>query len=952
VFDPISPLPPTLAKRFAHLPTLSLRLQQKKPGDRVTRAELDPASFVKFAPPSWSKIEKALVDDKFLMVVRESKDAPILGYQFGSAWQPGSPGFRLTLLPPLDIFTDLISAGLQAATQQWQSVRTLDQDPALRSGYDILLKHQAFRYYDPKPNQPMSTDSKSALWERSWLDTLIAIGNDSKHIRLTPQGTQARLAQKQGLIHSRQMHIVIAYIEPEGVIYSWTFVPLLWDIKPMARRLQLSKEIYRALRETKQLKNIDGLMVPDPAATAAFVDAVRIKSDNHTLQTARAAYARQIKQSLSKVVGLTPQHLQQITNNLLRRAAQRQQLSFIPDRELEIETLLQHSLAGVLEILQTLGSLRRQDRRQRQVSEVKWRTPPSALVQAAIDSTSTPPTTRKKRSSFEKQSTLTLAESHAYWAMVEQDAESAYNAGDFVAAAVSYQRAVQYLPEWLHGLCYQRLNWLMGSSLQAPGERTLALMAHADYFQQQSLRRLSHQYWKKAADSVQSQFNKPLQAEYQKALKIDQDWQTSTDWDLRSQLEHTMESVHLLRERLWLATAPSASLLCRFEIENRLGELVVKLRHLLDQALSRWINRKLCLSSGQAFAQHKYPSRGSKFSLARWALMNGLIKGMRDFQKEEEISEIEAKTTWAQLEQQYPYPSVWSTLVASQPFSSQITSTDGTSVSWLEALSSLANASKHTGLPQINWSLLTAKSSLNQFETLCQINYISTKLAEWSFTPMLDLATSAEFYYGLNIKNFLTGSPGYKQLTQPDCIALAEAVNAHKPQEEIVALRTKLEEKLQKEFKSPLGSVKSEALDKIMTILQVQAHITLRHDVALYAPPQSVEIFTLLAQSIESINAIFAAIYGDLPKEEDRMEPALRKLLLSPAPRETSLDAEEKKTITTIPPSTSSSSFSASSSSIVSTAQNRYRLRGSHSRFTGALTSTDSTKHKIIRPNK
>ena len=98
--------------------------------------------------------------------------------------------------------------------------------PRLRDCMDVLLKHQPFSYYN-------SDEKKQAEfpWSESWMDTLNAICNESKHIRLTQQGSTSDLASKKGLFEDRRMRLMIEVVEPRGYSFAWSFFEALRKLK-------------------------------------------------------------------------------------------------------------------------------------------------------------------------------------------------------------------------------------------------------------------------------------------------------------------------------------------------------------------------------------------------------------------------------------------------------------------------------------------------------------------------------------------------------------------------------------------------------------------------------------------------------------------------------------------------------------------------------------------------
>ena len=107
-------------------------------------------------------------------------------------------------------------------------------------------------------------------------------------------------------------------------------------------------------------------------------------------------------------------------------------------------------------------------------------------------------------------------------------------------------------------------------------------------------------------------------------------WQAHTDSDLRSQLEHARESAAALEERVWSALRPGDAGRSEgrgegeeeeedrlSEVANLVGELLVKLHHVLDQAVMRWVNDVRSRSSSRARASSRRSGCVSPLVLGR-----------------------------------------------------------------------------------------------------------------------------------------------------------------------------------------------------------------------------------------------------------------------------------------------------------------------------------------------
>ena len=82
-----------------------------------------------------------------------------------------------------------------------------------KNSFDFLANELPFAYFHDESNQPFS---------QSWIDALFYISNDSKHVRLTPHTKLENLASKFGFIELKQQICNIDYAEPLPQLHSWS----------------------------------------------------------------------------------------------------------------------------------------------------------------------------------------------------------------------------------------------------------------------------------------------------------------------------------------------------------------------------------------------------------------------------------------------------------------------------------------------------------------------------------------------------------------------------------------------------------------------------------------------------------------------------------------------------------------------------------------------------------
>ena len=120
------------------------------------------------------------------------------------------------------------------------------RDPINAPAYDLVMQEQAFNYYRGSNNT-----AQSKYYQQSWLEKLKAIQNDSKHVRLTPQGLfEHWFEERKGGFRLRNVRIDIHYLEEQ--LHTWSFVDVLEEISQLANdaeRIELSRKILMVLKE-------------------------------------------------------------------------------------------------------------------------------------------------------------------------------------------------------------------------------------------------------------------------------------------------------------------------------------------------------------------------------------------------------------------------------------------------------------------------------------------------------------------------------------------------------------------------------------------------------------------------------------------------------------------------------------------------------------------------------
>lgn len=93
-----------------------------------------------------------------------------------------------------------------------QIMQAMMAKPMLRS-LDLILEAQTFYHFD---------DPCGNL-DNAWAEAVYTIANDSKHIRLTPQSTAQKSADRIGQLDQMHVKILIEYAQPCPILQPWSF---------------------------------------------------------------------------------------------------------------------------------------------------------------------------------------------------------------------------------------------------------------------------------------------------------------------------------------------------------------------------------------------------------------------------------------------------------------------------------------------------------------------------------------------------------------------------------------------------------------------------------------------------------------------------------------------------------------------------------------------------------
>lgn len=438
----------------------------------------------------------------------------------------------------------------------------------------VLFKHQPFAYFNEQAN------ANRDYWKESWLDKVTYIGNDSKHIRLTPQHIKDELIKSFGTIRLQKMKIQIEYIESD--LFTWTFVPYLGSSMSSPERIALSRHIYNVLKNPKvriigESKGRRHVVDPDVLEICKTP-----QTDHKTIQKLTEKLEDKIRKHLPKI---GDDHVIVVREVIIRRALQQTYIKRDPDAHMDVEKLLDRALTGTYEILETLCNVRK-----------KQAISSKIIVQAPANTFSS------------KESASALQE----------------KLKNIACKGLQDLQTTHYLLKTLSGLYYQE------------GKKGIELASDSFLQTAQQLENsypfVSQNYYQKATKGY-----KRLPHCREKLISVAQKTQTLLgtlgltemgnesyiDEDSLSQLVHLESGLPTLKYACFKATLKPNDRNLNVQIHNQIVEMIIKIHHLLDQSFTRFANA-LIYEPGEKGQVH-FPCIGSEKALIEKLTSDGLF---------------------------------------------------------------------------------------------------------------------------------------------------------------------------------------------------------------------------------------------------------------------------------------------------------------------------------------
>jgi len=448
----------------------------------------------------------------------------------------------------------------------------------------------------------------------TWLNQITSIANNGKHVRLTHGDLRERIYKFVGLIPTRPTTLMLELTEPQGAVFTWTFEPALLDIEES--RQTVSRKIYSSLLD-KHIIEIDGKHTVCSKDFAG--DFFRPKQDGKEEDAEQ--YLNTATQKLEAVLTFcSHEQCSCITQILLRLAGQADQRCFVPNQTVDVEKFLNTSFEGVEEILMALGTPLKK------VGNLVLKNEPDLTFMNTLY----------------KTSTIELVE-----------------------------KLADGLPDFLQPPLKERIVVLAKRKLDLLSRATEAIGWLARYYEKQNLWHDQYRLTMEASLVQNQETARIAEIDCSKIKEDRQRWKGNVDEDITAQLEQAMSLLDGLRRSVWCMMFDGHD---DFTTRTGIGEIVSKLRSILDQSTTRWVHAQLDKNGDVSRKQVRFPVLQRPEEFSRWA-------------KNEGLCDDQAKNG-----------KVWECFEHAQP-------TQGSKPAdrWVEIISDQANSFKHAGLPIISF---------------------------------------------------------------------------------------------------------------------------------------------------------------------------------------------------------------------------------------------------------
>lgn len=729
---------------FDILKTLFETSDPKKPIGRKSKAIDEIFAVLTSKPPEpvllmqllveagFARFESTLEDDVDNAAISPEKDCIAMH----ASLQPMSPGFRHALLEAAEKIAPLqathvarwflsIQELLVTKITQKQRIQERCYLSDYPDSYHAFIQQQDFYYYDANNNQVTP-----GLWQQAWLQVLSDLNNTSKHIRLVPHVMTHDLSEKVAGLQYVSVNMHLHYTSLEGRLDPWSFFAIL----PRGENgfddvsaLSISKLIGDTLKAHGYFDEKSHII--HPLALAIF-DAKNAASPSMTTKQEQD-FLKQLEKDLPAVA---KPFAWDIMHSLIRHGLRETNHLFLPERLVDIDNLFNHALKDVLTLLKQLaldrektfklplakvsfdglnpvvGQTRFKNEIQDlhhpvQLSQEQWRLWLCAL--------------QHKPELFTKAHCLDFH----HWlketiSLHQKQPEVVNELVDILRqAAEVMEKPLPWLALHYYSLtrrilqqndAHQKQHWVVYEAFALLCQRLLLHRKAIECYWQtrQVARRFARQ------GQVTADEQKRYQTLHQEAVTIRAQQWNHVDEAFSKQWEYAYEQYLDIQYLSFKLAVMPTSHYHQQQLRVNVGALLIKLRSLLDQGFSHFVNLMLNRVNGKPYQHVAFPCASSESEFQSILQQAGLLEGKSNLQE---------------------CLGLYTAIMACQPYTYHQLGYGKTS--WLEKLRDLSNRAKHESVLQLKSSQCNEEQSETMFSYA--VHYLPSRCYPWHFYAIL-----------------------------------------------------------------------------------------------------------------------------------------------------------------------------------------------------------------------
>ena len=586
--------------------------------------EIDIDAFVRRARPSPELILERLKENGVLLQ-EDGSDHIILSPK----WDLSQP-LRLSR----DKDSHEVMCGLEAMephilAQIKEQAGRCSLDDEFKEVYDAIICEQDFSYV------------KDERMTEAWIGKLSCIQNDTKHIRLTPQGVAAHTEMREASIAKKQVKIFIEYLETQ--FYAWSFVGILRETDPsLSERnaIDISRDILNFFKEKGYVNN------KIVCHSKAIEIAEMIKKATKGTEKLREDFRQLLLIDLSSKNPSWGSFSAVLADELVRKAMQQMHIKLEADSMVDVRWLISTALDHVENLLMFFG-------RSMPLSfpfELSWVSEKDFLPKLPKTSLGD---LAKKYLEVDKRSEVFV-----------QNAKDAST------------------PRWLALHYFEK-----AFSFSQNREELFSIALEAADFTEKCQLKTSQLRWLNRA--YQACFKYDQREQITNKIQECHQFDSKIDRDLFSEWMHCNEVYQLLSYEIFEIYVQGFDPHRLHRTQSRAIDVIIKLRHLLDHALGRFSKNVLYSDRSICIWDAKFPCAASLEGLKE-ALVENIKKHNEDAPKEfqENVYTIDNHPFWHPADAP-KFQRAFNSIKDTQPFSSG---------RWLHDLKEISNQAKHAGL--------------------------------------------------------------------------------------------------------------------------------------------------------------------------------------------------------------------------------------------------------------